>query len=217
MRDFVAAVMLLLLGNTADSFFLPAGQATTRRGGVVLLNGSSSTSMPSDFAALALPADALDTGVVIVASPEDYGHFTQKAAAVVIERSPAATKAVVLDRGSPFTIGEMTNMPMGILGSNRLFRGGEDGKQACILLHEYDLPGSQPIGDSGLMFGGLEAAMAAVERGELPASDFKFFFNYMEYSVGALEEQVDRGKWNLAQLPNKIILSQDQNHDQELW
>lgn len=57
------------------------------------------------------------------------------------------------------------------------------------MIHEHDTPGSKPLGDSGLFVGGFQAAMALVSSGEAQAKDFKFFFNYMTWSDGTVEEQ----------------------------
>lgn len=57
------------------------------------------------------------------------------------------------------------------------------------MIHEYELPASRPLGNSGLVVGGFQAALGLVAAGEARAKDFKFFFNYMTWPEGALEEQ----------------------------
>ncbi|KAG5181565.1 hypothetical protein JKP88DRAFT_320900, partial [Tribonema minus] len=164
------------------------------------------------------PVEGLDAGVVLVASKNDYGHFTMKSVALVFEYSMEASKAVVLDRGSPFTIGEMTSLDMGPLANNRLYRGGEDGGSAVVMIHmRGDLAGAQQIGDSDLFVGGLQAAKEAVASGQAQASEFKFFFNFMRWSPGGLEEQVEKGKWSTIFLDKSAIMAQASNKDQELW
>jgi putative AlgH/UPF0301 family transcriptional regulator len=162
------------------------------------------------------PVEGMDAGCVIAASADDYGHFTQKSVALVFEYSTEATKAVVIDKPSAFTIGEMTSMDMGPLAGNRLYRGGEDGGSAVIMIHKRNLPGAQRIG-TDLFVGGLQAAKAAVTAGEASAGEFKFFFNYMRWSPGGLEEQVGRGKWLTVLLPDDAITNQSPRADEELW
>jgi putative AlgH/UPF0301 family transcriptional regulator len=163
------------------------------------------------------PVEGMDAGCVIAASADDYGHFTQKSVALVFEYNTEATKAVVIDKPSAFTIGEMTSMDMGALAGNRLYRGGEDGGSAVIMIHKRNLPGAQRIGDSNLFVGGLQAAKAAVTAGQAGAGEFKFFFNFMRWSPGGLEEQVNRGKWHTVLLPDDAITNQSPRADEELW
>eukprot|EP00612_Vaucheria_litorea_P003070 CAMPEP_0171469768 /NCGR_PEP_ID=MMETSP0945-20130129/11497_1 /TAXON_ID=109269 /ORGANISM="Vaucheria litorea, Strain CCMP2940" /LENGTH=228 /DNA_ID=CAMNT_0011999007 /DNA_START=184 /DNA_END=866 /DNA_ORIENTATION=+ len=164
------------------------------------------------------PVEGLDAGVVLIASPTDFGHFTQKSVALIYEYSNEATKAVVLDKGTPFTIGEMTSLNVGPLHENRLFRGGEDGGSSVVMIHgRHDIENSLRIGDTNLFVGGLTSAVKAVEEGRVQAEEFKFFFNFMRWSPGALEEQVAEGKWSTAFISDRCILSQSTKSDQELW
>ncbi|CAM9572221.1 unnamed protein product [Choristocarpus tenellus] len=155
-------------------------------------------------------------GCVVVASPNDYGHFTAEAVGLVYEHGAGTTKAVCLDRGTPFTIGEMANADFGPLTGNRLYRGGEDGQTVAVMIHPHFIAGAKPIGYTGLFVGGLSAALEAVKLGRLPTEDFKFFFNYMSWPEGGLEEQVKKGKWQLVSIPNEIILNQQSVGDMEL-
>ncbi|CAM9125495.1 unnamed protein product [Discosporangium mesarthrocarpum] len=134
--------------------------------------------------------DYVEEGCILVASPENFGHFTMQVVGLVYEHGRGTAKAVCLDRGTPFTIGEMTNADFGPLSDNRLFRGGEDGGSACIMIHPHDLEGSRPIGDTGLFAGGISAAQKAIHEGYASREDFKFFFNYMSWPDAVLEEQV---------------------------
>ncbi|CAM9894693.1 unnamed protein product, partial [Phaeothamnion confervicola] len=158
------------------------------------------------------PTTRLAPGTVLAASPEEYGHFTMKAT-LIFEHGIAGSKAVCLDRGSPFEIGEMTSTDLGPLAKNRLYRGGEDGGATAFVLHPYQLEGAVPIGESGLYMGGLAAAAAAVNNGTAPPEDFKFAFGYIKWGPGTLEEQVQKGKWMLVELPQDMILGQKANRD----
>lgn len=53
-------------------------------------------------------------------------QINQQSVALVYEHGEGrVTKAVAVDKGLEFTIGEMTNVGAGQLSNNRLFRGGE--------------------------------------------------------------------------------------------
>ncbi|CAM9325324.1 unnamed protein product [Chrysoparadoxa australica] len=179
--------------------------------------GGSPVKVPMRCALEVNPMEDLEAGSVLVASPDDYGHFTMKSVALVIEVTDAGTRAVCLDRGSPFTVGEMTGADIGPLRENRLYRGGEDGGTAVVMLHPYDLPGAEMVGRTGLFQGGLGSAVEAVSSGEAAPADFKFFFNFMEWQGQGLQEQIARGKWQLVSLSDEALLSQKPMVDQELW
>lgn len=58
------------------------------------------------------------------------------------------------------------------------------------MIHQHDIEGSRPLGNTGLYVGGYRAAKDLVEEGGAEATDFKFFFNHLSWPDGALELQV---------------------------
>merc|ERR1712232_1554029 len=125
-----------------------------------------------------------------------------------------AVRGVMIDNPTPFTISEMTNNEsLGILGNHLLFRGGDEGAESIMLLHNNpDIP-STPIADN-LFQGGIDYAI----HNNTPQQqhDFKFFFNYIEYDINSLhkilsEEDEDGGgdAWISVSAPSDLILNSD--------
>ncbi|CAM9832833.1 unnamed protein product, partial [Pylaiella littoralis] len=162
---------------------------------------------------------SLEIGSVIVSGRDNYGHMTFKAVALVYEHGKGGeTRAVCVDKGLDFTIGEMSSGDLGPLSNNRLFRGGEDGGEVAIMIHAHDVEGARPLGDTGLFVGGFVSAMDLVEEGGAKPGDFKFFFNHLAWPAGALEEQqVKKGLWKVVRLPNDVVLETKRMRDMELW
>ena len=76
-------------------------------------------------------------------------------------------------------------------GGNAVFLGGERGADTMLMLHSHpEVRGARPVGNGGLMRGGLDDAADRVAGGALPADDFKFFYKVSEWLPGKLEEEV---------------------------
>lgn len=88
-----------------------------------------------------------------------------------------------------------------------------------VMLHAVsDLEGAVEVGDSGIFVGGIRAAAERVESGCNQPSDFKFFFNFVRWSAGELERDVDSGRWHAFRIPPELILHQDDSSQpSELW
>ncbi len=89
--------------------------------------------------------------------------------------------------------------------NHTVFLGGEQGGDMAVLLHPYGhIPGVRPVG-GGLFYGGLNGAERMLkeqeEKGEamhgLDKGRFKWWFNYMSWGPGQLEEQVAKGSWDV--------------------
>lgn len=161
---------------------------------------------------------SLEPGCVLVAGSDTYGHMTFKAVALVYEHGEGQpTRAVCVDKGLDFTIGEMSGGDLGRLADNRLFRGGDEGGSVAIMVHSHDISGARPLGDTGLFVGGFAAALDLVDRRAAEPKEFKFFFNHLGWPEGALEEQVQKGLWKLVKLPNDVVLETKRMRDMELW
>ncbi|CAM9128109.1 unnamed protein product [Laminaria digitata] len=161
---------------------------------------------------------SLEPGCVLVAGPDTYGHMTFKAVALVYEHGEGQpTRAVCVDKGLDFTIGEMSGGDLGRLADNRLFRGGDEGGSVAIMVHSHDISGARALGDTGLFVGGFAAALDLVDRRAAEPKEFKFFFNHLAWPEGALEEQVQKGLWKLVKLPSDVVLETKRMRDMELW
>lgn len=60
----------------------------------------------------------------------------------------------------------------------------------AIVLHNHFVNGARSLGDTGLYVGGLAAAVELTDNGGAKSKDFKFFFSYLTWPDGGLEQQV---------------------------
>ena len=109
------------------------------------------------------------------------------------------------------------------LAERLLFRGGEFGGNAALMLHSdqdlADLSGIEMIGSSGVFQGGLDFATSANRT--IDPDRTKFFFNYMEFTEPELEAMFDNSEdpsisWFSVAVPPEFVL--DSSYDRgEAW
>jgi len=161
------------------------------------------------------------------------------------------TRGVIIDHPTAFTMGEMGGgSVVGVLGNNVLFRGGDAGNDSALLLHCHgdklatsgsssggdgdsggDSGGNNnndsggtppsPIGNSGLYEGGLQSAMDAADDGIVSPDDFKFFFNYVQFTDNEIEgmlhmEDSAGDAWMSVEVPPDFVLNSDYGRG-EAW
>ena len=127
-------------------------------------------------------------------------------------RCCGSTKGVLLNHETPFTVADMTSNLGDMLGENPLFLGGDAGSDTMIMLHGMPLlEGARKLradGDDSLCVGGVRTAVDLVERGELRADKFKFFYKTVEWLPGQLAEQVADGLFGQVELSADLLLGQ---------
>lgn len=165
-------------------------------------------------------------GVTLVAPKHEYDHFLMKSAIFIYaiglnDHDEHVARGVILDHPTAFTMGEMSSGTMhGPLGQNILFRGGDSGNDSAMLLHSRgDLISScnGEIGVSGVFEGGMQESMKTLldnDGLDVSVDDFKFFFNYMEFTDNQLEnmlsiEDSDGDAWISMEVPPKLVLDSD--------
>ncbi len=119
------------------------------------------------------------------------------------ENSEYMIRAVILDHPTPFTMGEMVphifnsennNNNTHVLSEQLIFRGGDAGGDAVLMIHSVPeiTTGSSTthaLGASGLYQGGLQEALQRCRTRE-DALNYKFFFNYCQFSETELEQML---------------------------
>jgi len=179
-------------------------------------------------------------GVVLIAPNHEYNHYLMRSAVFlhgigISEEGEHVTRGVIIDQPTAFTMGEMSGGSVyGSLGQNILFQGGDMGKDSAILLHSYGqqeelgtkseedcIECGEMIGTSGIYEGGLQAAMDLADDGQVDSEQFKFFFNYVEFTdqelknmLGATDSEGDA--WVSVEVPASIILESDYTRG-EAW
>lgn len=160
-------------------------------------------------------------GVVLVAPTHEYNHFLRRSAVFIHAMGlnsygEYVTRGVILDHPTAFTMGEMGGGSVtGTLAANILFQGGDSGNDTVMLLHAHGNSGIQcgeMIGTSGIYQGGLRDAMSLVDGDELSCEEFKFFFNYVEFSEKELEAMLaatdtDGDAWTSVEVPTTVVLN----------
>lgn len=176
------------------------------------------------------------TGVVLVAPQHEYHHYYRHAAIFLYamgedEHGVSVARGLILDHPTPFTLEEM--MPDNIdvdnpLAKNFLFRGGDKGGDGVTVLHNRPELAQSAIGDDddtglspfGIYQGGWEAALAACRDGSASVDDFKFWFNYCEFTEQELEDLMqsdeDGDGWMAVEVAPHLVL--DSHWDRgEAW
>lgn len=144
---------------------------------------------------LCSPASSLAPGTVLIAQPDQYDHYYHEAVMLVLEHGEGGSRGVLLNRETPFTMGEMAT-GMDCFAQSTVYRGGNGGSDTVLMLHtRSDLRGAKPVGDSGLYLGGLKDAQELVSTGAADVSAFKFFFNSERWAPSELAKQVGQRVW----------------------
>lgn len=137
-------------------------------------------------------ASGLRSGTVLVSRPDQYDHFFNDAVILLCEHGDSGSRGVLLNRETPFTMGEMA-AGMGCFADSSVHRGGNGGADTVLMLHaRADVTGSTPIGNSGLYLGGLKHAQQLIAEGRADVSEFKFFYNSQVWGSGSLEAQLEQ-------------------------
>lgn len=157
-------------------------------------------------------------GCAVLAPAREFNHFLNKATILVLDHGPTGSAGVNLQKATLLTMGEAGSIT-GKLAENTLFMGGEHGGRGVFMLHAIeDLEGASPVGNSGLFVGGLAAAQERVATGVNKPEDFKFFFNYIKWPPGELDQDVASGRWKAFDLPHHLLMNQDADSDPiDLW
>jgi putative AlgH/UPF0301 family transcriptional regulator len=166
-------------------------------------------------------ADAIvRPGCVLVAPLHEASHFLMRAALLVVdvgiirqddddeeENAEYIIRAVILDHPTPFTMKEMvphmfenhhddnstttTTNATHILAEQFLFRGGDVGGDAVLLLHSNQDIGTSnyEIGSCGIYQGGVQEALQRCQSPQ-DALQYKFFFNYCQFTESELEQML---------------------------
>jgi len=103
------------------------------------------------------------------------------------------------------------------------YGGPEDA--SLTMVHPYkQVPGAQPLEDSGLYLGGdFAGAQDWVEEGEGSSLRFRFFLNRVRWKPGELEKEVgpgagERPLWIPIRCSADLVLSEvDSPEDKPLW
>lgn len=166
-------------------------------------------------------------GVVLLAPPNEYHHYYRQAAIFIYgmgedsettaenedENNLYVIRGVIIDHPTPFTITEMTEqlIPEGNpLGNNLLYRGGDKGGDTALMLHSLSHIGNgNMIGTSGIYEGGLQDALQACQENNAKPENFKFYFNFVQFTEQELEQMLLDDPWISVEVPSEFILSEE--------
>ena len=151
-------------------------------------------------------------------------------------------RGVILDHPTPFTVQEMipvisSQNPSHPLASNLIFRGGDRGRENSVLLlhNQNNIPGcSDEIGTSGIYHGGFDSIVSSSSTDhsnnshttndsdiDWDGNNFKFFFNYCEFTEDEIEELLasneDGDAWASVQIQDPSILLNEEWDRGDCW
>lgn len=175
---------------------------------------ASATDVPSEVEASVFSGK----GCVLLAQPGEHDHFLHKGAVLVFEYDPKkGAQGALLGRPSAFSLGETApNMPAP-LQPNTLFIGGQHGQDMAVMFHKFPFEGSSKHVGNGMYVGGLKEARQALEERSAHPRDFKFIFNCVEWPPGALEREIEDGKWDVVRMPPDMVLEQKGSSAEAIW
>ncbi len=77
-------------------------------------------------------------------------------------------------------------------------------------IHDKHRTNNDSYTGNGIFTGGLRQAIAALEQREegVHPRDFKFIFNNVKWSPGALEQEILEGRWDVVKMPPEMVLEQ---------
>jgi putative transcriptional regulator len=148
-------------------------------------------------------------GTVLLVKPEEREHAMQKSAVLIIEHTTKGSQGVILNRPNAFPLGDAAP-GMGIFASNKLYMGGNDGADTAIMIHKFDFDGAAKHLGNGIYVGGLRQARELVEAFKATPKDFRFIFNNVAWAAGALDREVEQGRWEVCKvLPDRLVKEPD--------
>ena len=178
-------------------------------------------------------------GCCLVAPNHEYNHFLMRSVVFIHaigtdEYGETVARGVIIDHPTAFTMGEMGGGSVsGILADNVLYQGGDNGNDSAMILHSVgqsidasslqddsssnfegptiDIACGEQIGMSGIYEGGVQDAMDLVDQAIVEAGQFKFFFNYVQFTDRELEGMLsasdsDGDAWCSLEVPSSFVL-----------
>lgn len=190
-------------------------------------------------------------GSILVAPMYEFHHFYRQAAIFIYgmgyeDEDPNTTnkekyiiRGVILDHPTPFTVGEMlaksetdNDTNENPLYQNLIYRGGDKGGDGIMILHAHKEFGEtvrdhddddDSMATVSFSHGGWDAALQyAATKGTADVGDeFKFFFNFCEFTEEELEQMLDEeedgdGWMSVEAYDPELVLSSEWDRG-ELW
>ena len=87
----------------------------------------------------------------------------------------------------------------------------------ALMFHKFEFEGASKHVGNGIYIGGLKEAVKALEERVAHPRDFKFIFNCVEWSPGALEKEIEEGRWDVVRMPPEMILAQKGSSAEAIW
>jgi len=215
------SIVALFSASTVHSF-VPSDHRHSPRLSSAIFSSEPTTNRNPNVRFLGKGPNAIvRPGVVLVAPPNEFHHYYRQAAIFVYAMGEDedyddtfVIRGAILDMPTPFTLGEMAESTLleGIEGnpmaSNLIYRGGDKGGDHVFMLHNQETVGDGVmVGTSGVFQGGLQEALEACSSGDAEAEDFKFFFNFCQFTEDELESMLESDPWIAVECPSEYILN----------
>eukprot|EP00467_Chlorarachnion_reptans_P024266 CAMPEP_0114509508 /NCGR_PEP_ID=MMETSP0109-20121206/13252_1 /TAXON_ID=29199 /ORGANISM="Chlorarachnion reptans, Strain CCCM449" /LENGTH=314 /DNA_ID=CAMNT_0001688675 /DNA_START=44 /DNA_END=988 /DNA_ORIENTATION=+ len=160
-------------------------------------------------------------GNVILTQPDGhFDHFLTEAVVLILEDDPErGTVGLIIDRNTPWEVGEMAPVfEKTKLEKIPLCMGGGDGPDKILMLHTIsNLEGAVPLADSGILVGGVAAAVQLTDQEDVDPRQFHFFFKRCEWLPGLLQKEVDADIWEIAKASPSLLLKHKDQRKKRLW
>jgi len=137
----------------------------------------------------------------------------------MVKHDEGGSWGLVLNRPTQYTMKDVVSFSevADLFGDAVLYNGGPVNQQIVHVLHGHRLEGANEV-VPGVFLGGLQSATEAVKRGQIKASELRFFAGWAEWQPGQLQNEIDRDNaWYTMACSRQLILKQCLALPTPLW
>ena len=115
---------------------------------------------------------------------------------LIFEMSDQYTAGIIINKPTTLRLGDFdgTSPLLPMFAQSRLYLGGDVGNETMQMMHSIPVEGSHEI-RAGVHMGGTAAIRSLIEKGEMEASEVKWFTRYSGWGPKQLERECSRNVW----------------------
>ena len=158
-------------------------------------------------------------GTILVARPQETNDTYIRSTIFIYHHDDSLNeiRGIVLERPTPFLVGEIAPGMPAAFYSNSLFMGGDDGDELATVLHTQSFDGSAKNVGAGVYMGGLKHITEAVEARILSPKQVKFITKSCRWTRDGLFHEIAQGRWGLVKLPPSLVIGSESEDVGSLW
>ena len=150
-------------------------------------------------------------GKLLIAEPFLADPSFVRSVVLLCEHGEEGTVGFVLNQATPYSIGDL--VPDMFNSALIIYKGGPVQVDTLHMIHRMPaLLGGNEIAPGVYWGGSYEALQNIVTDKDFNASDIRLFIGYSGWSPGQLDKEMKEGSWVVADLPQGILFSGDQEN-----